>query len=47
MIKLQEEKYEDLIGADAFVICEGCKRVVEFDKVDDEGYCATCADDSN
>lgn len=36
--------FEDYLGANALQMCEGCDQVVEYDEVDENGYCFDCQD---
>lgn len=38
--------YEDYLGANAMMTCEGCDSVVEYDEVDENGYCFDCQEDN-
>lgn len=38
--------FEDYLGANALTICENCDEVVEYDEVDESGYCLEkCSDE--
>lgn len=34
--------FEDYLGANAMQMCEGCDKIVEYDEVDENGYCFDC-----
>lgn len=40
--KKSYSSFEDYLGANAQCICEMCDNVVEYDEVDENGYCCDC-----
>jgi len=39
--------FADYLGANAMCQCEGCDRIVEYDEVDENGYCFGCQEDED
>jgi hypothetical protein len=37
--KAEYSSFEDYLGANGQCVCEGCDEVVEYDEVDEDGYC--------
>lgn len=37
--------FDDYLGANAMQVCEGCDRIVEYDEVDEGGYCFDCQEE--
>ena len=37
--------FADYLGANAMQMCEGCDKIVEYDEVDENGYCFDCQED--
>lgn len=39
--------FADYLGANAMLMCEGCDQIVEYDEVDENGYCFDCQSDED
>jgi hypothetical protein len=37
--------FADYLGANAMQMCEGCDKIVEYDEVDENGYCFDCQEE--
>lgn len=37
--KKQYSSFADYLGSNGLIVCEGCDDVVEYDEVDESGYC--------
>lgn len=37
--------FADYLGANAMLMCEGCDKIVEYDEVDENGYCFDCQEE--
>jgi len=35
--------FDDYLGANALTRCEDCDNIVEYDEVDEDGYCFDCS----
>lgn len=37
--------WDDYLGANGLIICDGCNEVCEYDEVDESGDCMSCSDE--
>lgn len=40
--KKEYSSFDDFLGANALTTCERCDDIVEYDEVDESGYCYKC-----
>ncbi len=45
--KAEYVSFEDYLGANAQCTCERCDKVVEYDEVDENGYCFDCSEEED
>lgn len=43
----EKSSFVDFLGGNAQTICQGCSKIVEYDEVDEDGYCFDCQEEES